>query len=204
MSSAEALLWTGARIGLIGGTFDPPHAGHVAMARHAREVLGLDRVLFSVAPRPPHKETAGMTPLEHRLEMVRIAIDGADGLHLTRIEESHDVSFSVDLLHASRMRTRADLYFIIGADSLAELPGWKDPAEILRLATLVVFARDDTPLRLDVPGLAGVIIFEAPKIDVSSTSLRRQLAAGGATGPALAPGVAEYATRHALYRAAPV
>ena len=123
------------------------------------------------------------------------------GEHLTRIEESHDVSFTVDLLHACRMRTRAGLYFIIGADSLAEFPGWKDPGEILRLATLVVFARDNTPLRLEVPGEAGIVIFESPKIDVSSTALRRQLAAGGAD-PALAPGVAEYAARHALYRAA--
>jgi nicotinate-nucleotide adenylyltransferase len=100
------------------------------MAQHARTTLGLDRVLFSVAPRPPHKDEAATTPLAHRIEMTRLAIENAAGLHLTRIEESNDVSFTVDLLRACRARTRAGLYFIIGADSLAEFPGWKDPEEI--------------------------------------------------------------------------
>jgi nicotinate-nucleotide adenylyltransferase len=198
--SEEAELWQGARIGVFGGTFDPPHSGHVRMAQHARETLGLDRVLFSVAPRPPHKDAASTVALQHRVAMVRLAIEGAERVHLTQVEEAHGVSFTVDLLRACRGRTAADLYFLMGADSLAELSTWKDPGEILRLATLVVFPRDGLSIRLDVPGPAGVIVFESPRIDVSSTDLRRLLAAG-APVESLAPAVAEYARRHRLYGA---
>jgi nicotinate-nucleotide adenylyltransferase len=197
----EAALWAGERIGLFGGTFDPPHTGHVNMAQHARRVLGLDRVLFSVAPRPPHKLDTTTSPLEHRLRMVEIAIQNHEGLGLTRIEETHETSYTVDLLRACRTRTRADLYFIVGADSLAELSTWREPEEILRLATLVVFARDEIPMRLDVPGPAALVMFENPRIDVSSTSARADLAAGRDVNGSLPPGVAEYAIGHGLYRA---
>ena len=200
MTGNESALWQGARIGLLGGTFDPPHTGHVQMAQAARTTLDLDRVLFSVAPRPPHKDAAGTSDLAHRIEMVRLAIDGAPGLDITRIEEAHDVSFTVDLLRACSAKTRADLYFILGADSLAELHTWKDPEEILRLATLVVFSRDEFPPYLDIPGTAGMVVFESPRIDVSSTALRQSLAGGAAPSGSLVRAVADYAGRHRLYR----
>jgi len=202
MRHNEAALWSGDRIGVIGGTFDPPHTGHVAMAQAARRSLGLDRVLFSVAPRPPHKLDEPTSPLEHRVRMVEIAIEHEEGLAITRIEESHDVSYTVDMLRACRLQTRADIYFILGADSLVELASWKEPAEILRLATLVVFPRGDIAARLDVPGPAAVVFFESPRIDVSSTGVRASLAAGRDADGALAAGVAVYALQHALYRAA--
>ena len=200
MTHDETDLWRGDRIGVFGGTFDPPHTGHVRMAQHARETLGLDRVLFSVAPRPPHKSFDRMSTLQHRSEMVKLAIDGVDGLGLTHIEEEHETSYTVDLLRACRARTRADLYFIAGGDSLSELSAWKEPGEILALATLVVFAREHGPKRLDVPGPAAVVMFESPTFDVSSTAVRRQLAAGESAGDAVGPRVAAYATQHRLYR----
>jgi nicotinate-nucleotide adenylyltransferase len=199
MTGGETALWQGSRIGVFGGTFDPPHKGHLGMARHARATLGLDRVLFSVAPRPPHKSAPATTPLEHRIEMMRLALGSEPWLALTRIEEDHDVSFTVDLLRACRSRTRADLYFIIGADSLAELPTWREPEEILRLATLVVFARDDSTLRLEVAGPSAVVVFEEPRFDVSSTAVRRRLRAGEPAGDLVGADVAAYATRHGLY-----
>jgi nicotinate-nucleotide adenylyltransferase len=199
MTRDEAALWQGSRIGVFGGTFDPPHAGHLGMARHARATLGLDRVLFSVAPRPPHKAASRTSPLEHRVAMMRLATRGDDALDLTHVEEGHDVSFSVDLLRACRARTRADLYFIIGADSLAELHTWRDPEEILRLATLVVFARDETALRLDVAGPSAMVVFEQPRFDVSSTEVRRRIAAGAAPADLVAADVAAYAARQGLY-----
>lgn len=199
MTRDEAGLWQGSRIGVLGGTFDPPHAGHVGMARHARTALGLDRVLFSVAPRPPHKSASRTSPLEHRVAMMRLAISADDALDVTRIEDDHDVSFTVELLRACRARTRADLYFIIGADSLGELPTWRDPEEILRLATLVVFARDDSTLRLDVAGSAALVVFEQPRFDVSSTAVRERIAAGESTAELVSADVAAYAVRHSLY-----
>jgi nicotinate-nucleotide adenylyltransferase len=171
------------------------------MAQHARATLGLDRVIFSVAPRPPHKRSDTTSPLEHRREMVRIAIAGDEGLAVTRIEETQDLSYTVDLLGRCRTLTRADLYFILGADSLAEFATWKAPQEILRLVTLVVFARGDTPLVLDVPGPAALVVFESPRIDVSSSELRHHLATSGAAPEWLAPAVASYALEHGLYRA---
>jgi len=197
---AESELWAGTRIGLLGGTFDPPHLGHLSMARVARDVLGLDRVLFSVSPHPPHKRAEATGDYGRRVEMVRLAIAGADGIALTRIEEPHDPSYTADLLRACHFRTRADLYFIIGADSLAELPSWKDPAEIVRLATLVVFPRDHRPVFLGVPGDASLAVFEAPVIDVSSSGIRASIRAGEVPRDSLAPAVAAYIEQHGLYR----
>lgn len=201
MMSDDPAQWSGERIGLMGGTFDPPHTGHLAMAREARRALGLDRVLFSVAPRPPHKLTDPTSPLEHRVRMVEIAIEHEDGLGITHMEDAHETSYTVDFLRACRMRSRADLYFVMGADSLAELSTWKEPDEILRLATLVVFPRDDVAMRLDVPGPASLVMFESPRIDVSSTAVRASLASGRDVNGALPPGVADYARTHGLYRA---
>jgi nicotinate-nucleotide adenylyltransferase len=195
----ESGLWTGARIGVFGRTFDPPHVGHLQMARAARETLGLDRVVFSVAPRPPHKPGQQTTDLNHRLEMVRIAIADEDGAGLTRLEDEHEVSFTVDLLRACRARSAADLYFIVGADSLVELPTWREPGEIMRLATLVVFPRARVPVHLDVPGDASVVVFESPLVDVSSTDVRRRVVAGESPRELIAAGVAAYIERHALY-----
>ncbi|HET6462458.1 MAG TPA: nicotinate-nucleotide adenylyltransferase [Candidatus Krumholzibacteria bacterium] len=201
MMGDEAALWTGERIGLIGGTFDPPHSGHLSMAREARRALGLDRVLFSVAPRPPHKLTDPTSPLEHRVRMVEIAIEHEDGVGITHMEEAHETSYTVELLRACRMRTRADLYFIMGADSLSELSTWKEPEEILRLASLVVFPRDRVAMRLDVPGPAALVMFESPRIDVSSTAVRESIASGRDVNGSLPTGVAAYARTHGLYRA---
>ena len=196
---AESELWSGTRIGVFGGTFDPPHVGHLQMARTARETLGLDRVVFSVAPRPPHKQGQPTTDLAHRLEMVRLAIADDDGAGITHLEGEHDVSFTVDLLRACRARTVADLYFIVGADSLVELPTWREPGEIMRLATLVVFPRARVPVCLDAAGDASVVVFESPLIDVSSTDVRRRLVAGEPPRDLVARGVAAYIERHALY-----
>jgi nicotinate-nucleotide adenylyltransferase len=186
---------------VIGGTFDPPHSGHVAMAQTARRSLGLDRVLFSVAPRPPHKLAEPTSPFEHRLRMVEIAVEHEEGLALTHLEESNDISYTVDMLRACRLQTRADIYFIMGADSLVELGTWKEPAEILRLATLVVFPRGDIASRLDVDGPAALVMFESPRIDVSSTAVRGSFAAGRDADGELPAGVAAYARQHGLYRA---
>jgi nicotinate-nucleotide adenylyltransferase len=200
---SESELWSGARIGLLGGTFDPPHRGHLLMAHSALATLGLDRVLFSVAPHPPHKRGEAVSEFQHRCAMVRIATGGAEGVAVTRIEEPHDPSFSVDFLRACHFRTSADLYFLVGADTLSELSGWKEPAEVVRLCTLVVFPRDHVPLSLEVPGEASLVVFEAPVIDVSSTDIRRRIRAGESGRDVLPPGVAEYIERHGLYRGAP-
>ncbi len=201
MSDRDAL-WSGARIGVLGGTFDPPHVGHIRMATAALDVLALDRVLMSVAPAPPHKEGADVTDYAHRLAMIEAAIDGVPGLAVTRIEESHAPSYTTDLLRACRARTEADLYFIMGADSLCDLPAWHAPDDILRLCTLVVFPRDRAPVVLNVEGDASVVVFEAPRVDVSSSDIRLAIERGDDAGASIPGPVAEYIGRHGLYRAA--
>lgn len=190
--------WEGDRIGILGGTFDPPHVGHVRMAAAARDVLGLDHVFFSPAPRPPHKSDADTGPYSHRRAMVEAAIAGEARVSLTTIEEAHATSYTVDLLRACRARTRADLYFILGADSLAELPTWRDPAAVAALATLVVFPRGSGVMRAHIAGELSLVAFEAPVVDVSSTEIRARLERGDAV-EGIAPAVARYIAHHRLY-----
>ena len=197
--TSESAIWSGHRIGILGGTFDPPHLGHTRMAETARETLGLARVVFSAAANPPHKPGAAATSYAHRAAMLALAVADLDGTAVTRVEESHDPSFTVDLLRACRAQTAADLYFIIGADSLLEFSTWKDPEEILQLCTLVVFPRGNAAITLPVGGDASIVVFEQPVIDVSSTEVRRLAAQGGLPGDVVAPAVASYIARHALY-----
>ena len=191
--------WDGARIGILGGTFDPPHVGHVRMARAARDVLELDRVFFSVAPAPPHKRAEPVTAYEERVAMVAAAIAGHDGLALTRVEEAHAPSFSVDLLRACRELTRADLYFIMGADSVSELAKWHEASDIARLATIVVFPRTGAATRVPLAGEVSVVVFEAPVVDVSSTAVRARLERGENADHDLPPAVARYIEYRGLY-----
>ncbi len=199
MSAHANEAWDGARIGILGGTFDPPHVGHTRMAGTARDVLGLDRVFFSVAPAPPHKIGMPMSPYPDRVAMVEAAIDGESRMAVTRVEESHSTSFTVDLLRACRERTGADFYFIMGVDSLVEFPSWREAAEVLRLATLVVFPRGKTRARVMVAGDASVIVFEQPAIDVSSTEIRVNLERDDTATDGLSPAVAHYIARRRLY-----
>ncbi|HEX5131129.1 MAG TPA: nicotinate (nicotinamide) nucleotide adenylyltransferase [Candidatus Krumholzibacteria bacterium] len=191
--------WDGARVGILGGTFDPPHTGHVRMAVEARRVLGLDHVFLSPAPHPPHKTGEVVSPLADRRAMLAAAIAGEDGLSLTDIEHAAGPSYTADLLRLARSRTAADIYFIMGADSLADLASWRDPGDILRLCTVVVFPRDGAPLRVPVAGDASVVVFESPVVDVSSTELRTALARGVCPPDLIAPAVADYIAQHRLY-----
>jgi nicotinate-nucleotide adenylyltransferase len=191
--------WDGERLGILGGTFDPPHVGHTRMAMAARAALGLDRVFLSPAPHPPHKLAAHTTEYAHRLAMLKAALADTDGLFVTHIEENDATSYTVELLRACRVRTAADLYFIVGADSLAELASWREPAEVMRLATLVVFPRTDEVVRAPTAPDASLVVFEAPVIDVSSTEIRARLARGDTDTTGLSPAVASYIAQHRLY-----
>ncbi len=136
------------RLGLFGGTFDPIHLGHLILAEQCREACELDRVWFVVAGLPPHK-MEGRTAVAHRLEMVRIAVAGHSVFEASEIEAVRPgPHYSVETLESvRRQRSDDDLYFLIGADSLADLPFWREPARIAQLATIVVVNR---------PGIAEV------------------------------------------------
>src|SRR4051794_20875065 len=130
------------KLGLFGGTFDPIHQGHLILAEACREALGLDRVWFVVAGTPPHKP-GGRTPVGHRVEMARIATAGNPAFEVSEIEaRTTGPNYSVETLEAVRAeRPGDDLFFLIGADSLADFPLWRRPDRIAELATVVVVNR---------------------------------------------------------------
>jgi nicotinate-nucleotide adenylyltransferase len=115
-----------ARTGILGGSFDPPHVGHTAMAGAARETLGLDRVLLMPAPRPPHKGAGELTAWEHRLAMAELAARDVDCVEVSLHEkDTPGESYTVESLRRFRAKHDDELYFIMGADSLRDLPGWR-------------------------------------------------------------------------------
>ena len=164
------------RLGIYGGAFDPPHLGHLVAASDACGALGLDRLLWIPSAVHPLKPVRTAAPL--RLEMVRAAIQGdsrfaADDLELRRTGPS----YTVDTLRELRAREPgAELFFLTGADNLAELPRWREPDEIARLATLAVVSRAGDALPGDPPYPA--VAVAVTRVDVSSTEVRRRVAAG--------------------------
>jgi nicotinate-nucleotide adenylyltransferase len=188
------------RLGVYGGSFDPPHLGHLVAASEACERLGLDRVLWIPSAHHPLKGATVRTPPAVRLEMVRAAIAGdarfeADDLELRR----DGPSYTVDTLRELRRRLpAAKLFLLVGADLLGELPRWREPGEIVRLATLAVVNRAGD--ELDANAVAGAVAVEVPRVDVSGTEVRRRAAAGRTIRYLVPDGVREIVERHTLYR----
>ncbi len=200
-----------ARIGILGGTFNPPHRGHLELARHALGELSLDRVLLMPVHTPPHKP-GGMDPgPEHRLNMCRLAVAGEPGLSACELElERGGPSYTADTLREIHERDpEAELTFIVGADTARTLPSWHEPLLVLELAELAVAARAGTD-RGEVMGaleavLAGsgarprISFLEMAPLEASSSAAREQLAAGQSAAAMLGEPVASYVAEHGLY-----
>lgn len=186
------------RVGMLGGTFDPPHNAHLAMAETAMAELSLDRVLFLPAPDPPHKSAT--TPYETRVELVRLAIGARPGLELSRLEEGRTgPSYTVDLLEEYRALHDDELFFIMGSDSLMELNTWKRPDRIVELATLVVFLRPGYDPVLPAGRDRSLIVLAEPRIDVSSSNIRARIAAGEPVAGLLPEAVHQFILDNSLY-----
>jgi nicotinate-nucleotide adenylyltransferase len=159
------------RIGVFGGEFDPPHLGHLAVVRAAREQLALDRLLVMPTGRPPHRD-ASPTSAEDRLQMAQLAFAGEPGVEVSRIELNRDgPSYTVDTLRG--LAPLGELVLIVGADQ-CDLRGWREPGEIRRLASLAVAPRGGYGR---VSG-ANVIELDMAPVDLSSTTVRERLAEG--------------------------
>ena len=183
-------------VGLFGGAFDPPHLGHIALARAALEQLDLDRLLVLVVADPGHKATA--TPAETRLELARLAFGGD-----SRIEVELDPhERTVDSLEA---RALDDPVFIVGADEFADFATWKSPARVLELARLAVATRPGVSdervheARSRLPTPDRVSFFEIPAVLVSSTLVRERMARGESIDDLVPPDVSEAIRRLGLY-----
>ena len=198
-----------ARIGILGGTFSPPHAGHLACAEAALSQLGLDRLLLMPVARPPHKQPVEDPGPEHRLAMCRLAAAGDERIGVSELEvQRGGPSYTVDTLRALHEASpQYELTFVAGGDMAASLPGWRDPEAVLRLARFAVAEREGAG-RIEVEralaGLAGgdrVVFFDMPRIDVSSSAIRRGIAAGRPVRDLVPDAVARYIEEHWLYGA---
>jgi nicotinate-nucleotide adenylyltransferase len=187
-------------IGILGGSFDPPHVAHIAMARTALDRLPLDRILFMPAPNPPHKNRDAMSPYESRKAMVDMAVREEEGMELSVVEEFREgPSYTHELLRHLKERSQGGLYLLLGADSVADLPNWREPRAILDLATLVVFPRTGYSPFVPVEGGASVILFEEPVIDVSSTQIREMFRRGESTAALVPDAVRKFILDNSLY-----
>jgi nicotinate-nucleotide adenylyltransferase len=196
-----------ARVGLLGGTFNPPHIGHLVCASQGLSELELDRVLLVPVHEPPHKALESDPGVEHRVELCRRAVAGEDRLGVSLVDaEVPGPSYTVDTLSRLHDRCPGDhLTFIVGGDMALSLPTWRAPEAILELAELGVAEREgvrraDIAERLAALGTANVRFFDMPRLDVSSSQIRRLVAAGRPVRYLVPDGVAAYIEQAGLYR----
>ena len=203
------------RIGILGGSFDPVHVGHLRIAEEARVALELERVTFVPTGFQWMKEGAEVAPAADRLEMVRLATKGNERFDVSDAEILRPgPSYTVDTVQAARdeVGPGTEIYFILGQDAFAELPQWSRPAELIGLCRLAVMPRVDGPdvdledLETRVRGVSErtTMLRDAPRIDVSSSELRGRLERGESVRDLLPEAVEAYIARRGLYRGAEV
>ena len=199
-------------LGVLGGTFDPIHIGHLAVAEEAREALGLARVLFVPAGQPPHKVTGSVTRVGDRVAMVQLAIADNPAFELSMIEVQRDgPSYTVDTLEGlARANPEAQLHLILSAETFAELPTWHEPARLFEAARMAVVPREGYPapdpdwLARAFPGREDRVEYlGGPRLELSSTVLRARVAAGRSIRYLVPAAVEAYIADHDLYRRLP-
>jgi nicotinate-nucleotide adenylyltransferase len=193
-------------VGILGGTFDPIHLGHLAAAEAARDCARLDRVLLVPTGQPPHRPAAHAPPL-HRLEMCRLAVAGRKGLEVSDVEvQRTGPSYTADTLRRLRSLNPGDEHLLVlGWDAAREIRSWHEPEAVLELAPLVILARPGlalpTPDRLVEAGLdpARVQLCGQVTPDIGATQIRRRAAHGENLAGLVDPAVEAYIAAHQLY-----
>jgi nicotinate-nucleotide adenylyltransferase len=197
------------RVGLFGGTFDPPHVGHLILASEATSQLELTRVLWTVTPDPPHKQDQSITALEHRVAMVKLAIRDNPAFELSDVELNRPgPHYTIDTIRLlAQQNPEAEIVPIIGGDSLNDLPTWHQPKEILYAAHWVgVMRRPGEETNLDalereLPGIRSKIHYvDAPLLEIASREIRERAARGRPYRYYLPGAVYEYIAGHHLYQ----
>jgi nicotinate-nucleotide adenylyltransferase len=206
------------RLGILGGTFDPVHYGHLLLAESCREQLRLDAVWFLPAAVPPHKQLRAIAPEAERVEMLLLATSGNEAFSVCRHEiERGGVNYTVDTLEAIKAEDPSrDLFFLMGADSLGDLATWRDAKRICELAIPAVVARSNSESgsegeSLDWNRLAALISPERlaeiracrvhmPRVDLSASDIRRRVASGKSIRYQTTRAVEKYIETHRLYR----
>ncbi len=199
-------------LGLMGGTFDPIHIGHLAAAEEVREVLNLARILFVPAGDPPHKAGAAVSPAVHRVAMVRLAIAGNPAFELSRVEvDRAGPSFTVDTIERLAADERAagrepDLTLVLSAESFVGLPSWREPRRLFATCRIAIVPRagleapDDDWIAEHFPGVdARVVRLDGPRVRLSATEIRERVAVGRSIRYLVPEAVIGYIGDHGLY-----
>lgn len=191
------------RLGILGGTFDPPHIGHLLAAYAAREALALDAVVLVPAAQQPLKRGRESAPAEHRLAMTRLLAGDDPRLSVDAIEvERGGLSFTVDTMRAYRAaRPDTELHLILGDDAAAQLGQWREVAALAALVRVVILARDGVPGEaVSLPaGMHGQVL-RSRRVEVSSTEIRARVRSGLPIRGLVTDAVAGYIAEHRLYR----
>ena len=218
------------KLGLLGGSFNPVHNGHLAIARQTHEALGLDQVLFIPTSHPPHKPNDSLAPAQDRYEMVRLAIASEPSLAISAVEiRRPGKSYSIDTIRLLQEEygTQAQLYFLIGLDAFLDFPSWREPRTLLKLCQFVVLSRTGQSFRslstvallppIPYPSLAdldagqisrieapigthGLICLKLPPCAISASDIRTRIRQGLPAANLLPPLVESYILRHHLYQ----
>lgn len=198
------------KTGILGGTFDPVHNAHLMIAGEALNRLGLDEVIFIPTSHTPLKEDTIITPVEHRVKMLELAITGNPAFRLSRIEiDRAGISYTVNTIGILKQKlgNESELYFITGVDSLKTLPRWKEPDRIIKLCCMVTVRRpgyevpDIEELEKYVPGITEkLIIIDDPAPDISATDIRQRVAAGISIRDLVPVPVERYIQEKGLYQ----
>lgn len=197
----------------MGGTFDPVHLGHLAIARATCATLDLDRVLFVPAGIPPHKPRAVLAPIEDRVEMVRLAIADDPSFELSRVDvDRPGPSYTADSVRLLAESERAagrdpDLVLIMSAETLAGLPEWREPARLLAACRVAVVPREGHPapdpawIAEQFPGQVDrIVVLGGPRLAISSTEIRERIAAGLSIHGLVPEAVERHIADHGLYQ----
>lgn len=185
------------KIGILGGTFNPPHKGHLILAKEAREKLRLDKILFIPANIPPHKQAYPISA-QHRLNMLKLAIGEDKFFEISDIEiKRGDKSYTIDTVRKLKKSfPNSDFYLIIGSDLANDFSSWKDYQAIEKLVKIVVGAREAFPLR----GRDSFIILDITQIDICSSKIRENIRQGKSIKQLVNNRVASYIEKHKLYQ----
>jgi nicotinate-nucleotide adenylyltransferase len=197
------------KIGVLGGTFDPIHIGHLKVAEEVTASLSLGEVIFVPAGQPWLKGDNLISPAKHRLEMLRLALAGKANFKLSTMEvDRPGPTYTVDTMaeFEAELGSRDELFFILGWDNLTQLPRWHEPSRLIKLCRLVAVPRVDYPppdltaLDAVIPGLSQrVILLEKPRIDINASEIRQQVARGLSIHHLVPAAVEGYIKEHRLY-----
>ncbi len=199
------------RVGILGGSFDPPHLGHLILAEYALDELKLDRILFAPAGDPPHKQHEAKTSVAHRLVMLECALNGHPQFSISRVDvDRPGPHYTVDMLRLlSQQFPGASLFFIMGGDSFRDLLKWHQPAQVVAQCQLAVMRRPGDGIDIHMhdtalPGLsARVRLLDTPLIEISSTLVMERVRQGRSVRYLVPDAVRAYIDDHQLYRDEP-